>query len=162
MNWQSLWQNLPLLLHATWVSIQLLICALTVGLSMSVIFALTLENHKNIFTAIIKSYVFVFRGTPMLVQFFIIYYGAGQFKFITHGFLWIAFKQPFFCAAFTLALNTAAYTTELFRGAIRAIPHGEIEAAQAFGMSKFLIAIRVILTIYVLTRVWIEWVNIAN
>ena len=77
-------------------------------------------------------YMFYFRGTPLLVQIFLIYYGSGQFVPQLRALgLWDFFREPYFCAVLTLTLNTAAYTAEILRGAIRAVPYGEIEAARA-------------------------------
>ena len=90
--------------------------------------------------------MFFFRGTPLLVQIFLIYYGSGQFVSELRSLgLWQFFREPYFCAVLTLTLNTAAYTAEILRGAIRAVPFGEVEAGRAFGMSCGLILRRVIL-----------------
>jgi ABC-type arginine/histidine transport system permease subunit len=94
----------------------------------------------------VYAFTFYFRGTPLLVQIFLIYYGSGQFQeFLSDIGLWTYFRQAHFCAILTLALNTAAYTTEILRGAIQAVPHGEIEAARACGMSGSLLYRRIIL-----------------
>ena len=92
------------------------------------------------------AYMFYFRGTPLLVQIFLIYYGSGQFVPQLRALgLWDLFREPYFCAVLTLTLNTAAYTAEILRGAIRAVPFGEIEAARALGMSGGLRLRRIIL-----------------
>jgi ABC-type arginine/histidine transport system permease subunit len=89
---------------------------------------------------------FYFRGTPLLVQIFLVYYGSGQFQeLLTQTGLWIFFQEAWFCAVLTLTLNTAAYTSEILRGGIEAIPFGEIEAAKACGMSGSLLYRRIIL-----------------
>ena len=82
-----------------------------------------------------RGYVFVFRGTPLLVQLFVIYYGLASFPAVRASFLWPLLRDAFFCAVLSLALCTAAYQSEIFRGALAAIPHGQIEAARACGMS---------------------------
>jgi octopine/nopaline transport system permease protein len=81
-------------------------------------------------------YTTFFRGTPLLVQVFMIYYGLGQVWVIRHTFLWAAFKEPFFCAILALALNTSAYTANIIKGAIQSVPKGEIEAGAAFGLNR--------------------------
>jgi len=91
-------------------------------------------------------FIFYFRGTPLLVQLFLIYYGSGQFLgFLSAIGLWTFFRQAYFCAVLTLTLNTAAYTAEILRGAILAVPFGEIEAGLACGMSKAKLYRRIIL-----------------
>ena len=91
-----------------------------------------------------RSYVFVFRGTPLLVQIFLIYYGLGQFPEIRQSFLWPFLREPYWCALLALTLNTAAYCSEIIRGGILSVPFGQIEAARACGMSRSLIFRRII------------------
>jgi len=91
-------------------------------------------------------FVFYFRGTPLLVQLFLVYYGSGQFRVeLTELGLWSYFREAYFCAVFTLTLNTCAYTAEILRGAIQSVPKGEIEAGRACGMSGVLLYRRIIL-----------------
>ncbi|MCH7941876.1 MAG: ABC transporter permease subunit, partial [Proteobacteria bacterium] len=94
----------------------------------------------------VRAYVFYFRGTPLLVQIFLIYYGSGQFRdaFEAAG-LWVFFREPYFCAVLSLTLNTAAYTAYILRGAIQNVPFGEVEAARACGMSRGLLYRRIVL-----------------
>lgn len=90
-------------------------------------------------------FIFVFRGTPMIVQIFTIYYGAGQFRVELVGLgIWWFFREPFWCAVLALALNTAAYTAEIERGAYLSIPKGQFEAAHALGMNRWLLFRRII------------------
>jgi octopine/nopaline transport system permease protein len=93
---------------------------------------------------IARAYIFVFRGSPLLVQMFLIYYGLGQFAFIRGSILWPLLRDPFSCAVISLALCTAGYTAEIFRGGLQAVPALQIEAARACGMSGFLILRRII------------------
>jgi His/Glu/Gln/Arg/opine family amino acid ABC transporter permease subunit len=92
------------------------------------------------------SFIFYFRGTPLLIQIFLIYYGSGQFQeLLSQIGLWTFFREAHFCAILSLTLNTAAYTAEILRGSIQAVPFGEIEAARAAGMSRGLQYRRIIL-----------------
>lgn len=104
-------------------------------------------------------YVFFFRGTPLLAQIFLIYYGSGQFR---HGLeavgLWQFFREPWFCAILTLTLNTTAYSSEIFRGALLAVPRGEIEAAKALGLST-LQRLRFVLFPRALAAAWPAYTN---
>lgn len=131
-------QSLPALLHGLLLTIALLITAIACGLSLALLFSFCLTRSiHSLLSVIIHLYLWIFRGTPTLVQIFIIYYGAGEIGFIHHSFLWQAFKHPFFCASLALGLNTGAYTTALFSGTISAIPKGEVEAGLAHGLSTF-------------------------
>ena len=82
-------------------------------------------------------FIYIFRGTPLLIQIFIIYYGLSQFEWLRESPLWIVFKEAYWCAIIAFALNTAAYTAEIFRGAIVQTPKGEVEASVAYGMSRW-------------------------
>ena len=87
---------------------------------------------------LVGAYVFVFRGTPLLVQLFLVYYGLSQFPEVRHSFAWPFLRDPFWCAVLTLSLNTGAYTSEIIRGALAAVPAGQVEAARACGMPRTL------------------------
>lgn len=119
--------------------------SLVIGLLLAVPLAVLRNSGSWLVQAPIRAFIYFFRGTPLLVQMFLVYYGFGQFEFLRESFLWPAFKEAYFCALLTFTLNTCAYTTEIIRGAIKATPHGEIEAAMAAGMSRLLMFRRVIL-----------------
>lgn len=129
-------QYWPQLLSGTLTTIELMLLSLAFGLGMAIFMTLCLALKKPYLTIPINIFIFLIRGTPMLVQIFIIYYGSGQFDFIRASFLWLILKQPFACAVIALAINTSAYTTVLFTGAINSVPPGEIEACKAIAMSK--------------------------
>ena len=90
-------------------------------------------------------YIFFLRGTPLLVQLFLVYYGLAQFEAVRQSAFWPVLRDPYWCAVITLTLHTAAYIAEILRGAIQAIPPGEIEAARALGMSRGQALLRIIL-----------------
>jgi octopine/nopaline transport system permease protein len=97
-----------------------------------------------------RAYVFVFRGTPLLVQIFLIYYGLGQFRPSLQAMgLWTFFREPYWCALLALTLNTAAYASEIIRGGLQAVPYNQVEAARACGMSGFLLFRRIVFPIAV-------------
>lgn len=90
------------------------------------------------------AYIFVFRGSPLLIQMFLLYYGVSQFSEVRHSFAWPVLRAPFNSAVISLALCTAGYTAEIFRGGLLAVPTQEIEAAKAIGMSGFTLFRRII------------------
>jgi octopine/nopaline transport system permease protein len=97
-----------------------------------------------------QAYVFVFRGTPLLVQIFLIYYGLGQFRpTLQEWGLWTFFREPYWCAVLALTLNTAAYASEIMRGGLQSVPYNQVEAARACGMSGFLLFRRIVFPIAV-------------
>ena len=119
--------------------------ALIIGGALSVPLAIVRARKQPVLNQLVWSYVYVFRGTPLLVQLYLIYYGLGQFEAVRDSFLWPIFKEAWWCTLIAFVLNTAAYTTEIFRGAIEATPFGEVEAAKASGMSESQTMRRIIL-----------------
>lgn len=113
----------------------LTLASLVIGLLLSVPLAFLRASGNRYASVPVLAYTYVFRGTPLLVQLFIIYYGLGQIDFIRSSFLWYILRDPFWCSLLAFSLNSAAYTTEVFRGGILAVPPGMIDAAQAIGMT---------------------------
>lgn len=106
---------------------------------------LNLIRVTRIGNAIASAFVFLFRGSPLLVQIFMIYYGLASFGFIRHSFLWPFFREPYWCGLLALILNDAAYTSEILRGGLRAVPKGAVEAAHVSGMGWPTVFRRVVL-----------------
>jgi len=145
MDFSIITENFGIYLEGLWNTVQLVSLSLFIGLLMAIPLAVFVTS-KNIFVnGPIRAYVYFFRGTPLLVQMFLIYYGMGQFEAVRSSILWPLFREAYFCALFAFTLNTAAYTTEIIRGAIVATPHGEIEAAKSTGMSRLLMLRRIVL-----------------
>ncbi|QTM01493.1 arginine ABC transporter permease ArtM [Mannheimia sp. ZY171111] len=117
-------------------SLSLMVVALVIGfvLAVSLTFLLSMENRPVKW--IINGFLTLFTGTPLLVQFFLIYYGPGQFEWITQSVAWVLLSDAWFCAVLALSLNSAAYSTLLFYGAVKAIPKGQWETCAALGLSR--------------------------
>ena len=115
----------------------------TGGILALVIVALRVSGNP-ILSGFAKGYIFVFRGSPLLIQMFLVFYGLAQFSFIRYSFLWPFLREPVVCAILSLALCTAGYTAEIFRGGIRAVSPKEVEAARSIGMSRLLLVRRII------------------
>ena len=131
--------SFPKLLNATLVTLKLLSLSLIFGLILGLFFAI-LRLNKNIFlNRFSYFYSYIFRGTPLLVQIFIIYFGLGQIEFLRSSFLWIILKEPYWCAIIAFSLNTGAYTSEILRSAFETINKGFIEAGDSLGISKRII-----------------------
>lgn len=127
------------------VTVQLVFLSLVIGLVLAIPLAIGRSSRHRWISLPIYAYTYVFRGTPLLIQLYIIYYGVVFFDGIQETFLWPLLREAFYPALIAFTLNTAAYTTEIFRGAIKATPRGEIEAARAYGMSNALMMRRIIL-----------------
>jgi His/Glu/Gln/Arg/opine family amino acid ABC transporter permease subunit len=124
------------ILSGVGTTLLLLVITLILGLILSLIFASVKFYNIPVFTQIINGIVFIVRGTPFLVQLFIIYYGPLQFSWLSHSLLGVPFKSATFCALLGLTLNTTAYTSSLFYGAMKNLPKGEIIAAKAIGLGR--------------------------
>ena len=131
--------SFPKLLSAALITLKLLSVSLIVGLFIGLFFAI-LRLNKNIFiNKFAYGYSYIFRGTPLLVQIFIIYFGLGQIEYLRSTVLWVILKEPYWCAIIAFALNTGAYTSEILRSAFQTIKPGIIEAGKSLGVSNKII-----------------------
>ena len=145
MDLEIIRESLGLYLQGLWTTVWMVAVAVVVGLCLAVPLAVARTSRNPLINWPVWAYTYFFRGTPLLIQLFLIYYGLGQFQFIQGSVLWPLLKEAWFCALLAFALNPAAYTTEILRGAIEVTPTGEVEAAKAAGMSPFLMLRRIIL-----------------
>ncbi|MEN9755407.1 MAG: hypothetical protein RLZ07_1789 [Pseudomonadota bacterium] len=138
----------PTLLAAVPVTLTLTFFSALIGNSLAVPVAVASLSPNPLLRYPSAFYIFVMRGTPLLAQTYLIYYGLGELlpgTWVQKSFLWPYLRDGFWYAIFAFSLNTAGYTGEILRGAIMAVPKGEIEAARAYGFSKSLIFWRVTL-----------------
>ena len=136
MDLELMINSLPKLLNAAVITLKLLSVSLIIGLFIGLFFAI-LRLNKNIFiNRFAYGYSYVFRGTPLLVQIFIIYFGLGQIEYLRSTVLWVILKEPYWCAIIAFALNTGAYTSEILRSAFQTIKPGIIEAGKSLGISN--------------------------
>ena len=129
-------EHLPRLLKAAKLTIELTILSLFFGIFVGIFFAILRTSNNKILFYISYYYSYVLRGTPLLVQIFIVYFGLAQLEWIRESFLWIFLKEPYSCAILAFTLNTGAYSSENFRSAFETINKGIVEAAQGLGLSK--------------------------
>tara|TARA_B100000579_G_scaffold30494_1_gene21453 strand:- start:167 stop:841 length:675 start_codon:yes stop_codon:yes gene_type:complete len=139
MDLELMFNSFPKLLSATLVTIKLLSASLFFGLIIGLLFAI-LRLNKNIFiNRFAYGYSYVFRGTPLLVQIFIIYFGLAQIEYLRTSMLWVILKEPYWCAIIAFTLNTGAYTSEILRSAFQTIKPGIIEAGKSLGLPSKII-----------------------
>jgi len=127
------------------LTLQLTVLSLGAGALLAAGLVAMQHDRFPLLAFIAKPYVFIFRGSPLLVQMYLIYFGLGQFPALRASFLWPFLREPYWCALLALALNEAAYSSEIMRGALRSVPSGYIEAGKACGMSSFLLLRRIII-----------------
>ena len=136
MDLELMTNSFPKLLSATMVTLKLLSVSLIIGLFIGLFFAI-LRMNKNLFiNKFAYGYSYIFRGTPLLVQIFIIYFGLGQIEYLRSTFLWVVLKEPYWCAIIAFSLNTGAYTSEILRSAFQTIKPGFIEAGKSLGLPR--------------------------
>lgn len=132
-----MFEYIPDIIQGLPTSLSLTIISLLVALVLALLFTIVLTLRPVVLTQLVQGYITLFTGTPLLVQIFLIYYGLGQFDWIKQTpWLWNMLSQPWLCAMVALALNSAAYTTQLFYGAVKAIPSGQWQSCEALGMSR--------------------------
>ncbi len=142
---EILLQYWPRLLDGTLMTIKLTLLGALIAAAFAPVFALIRVQAPMALQAPLRIYISFMRGTPLLAQLFLIYYGSGQFRlFLTEWGLWHFFRDPFNCALLAFALNSTAYQTEILRGGIMGVNSGEIEAAKAVGMSRLTTLRRVV------------------
>lgn len=141
MDFSLVIESLPIYLDGLWTTVWMVLCALIIGLTVAIPLAVARNSHNYAFSGPAWTFIYFFRGTPLLVQLYLIYYGMDQF-FPVKGTLW---EHAWFCALIAFVLNTSAYTAEIIRGAINGLPKGEVEAAKAYGMSTWKTYRRIIL-----------------
>lgn len=145
MDLSLVFENSHFFVEGVLNTIALVAMSLLFGGLLSIPLAILRAERHPIFSPMIWAYTYFFRGTPLLIQTFLIYYGLGQFELVRESILWPFFREAWYCALLAFSLNSAAYTTEIFRGAIEATPLGEVEAAKASGMSRMTQLRRIIL-----------------
>ena len=145
MSFDAIADNLPLYLSGAWTTLRLLAMSLALGLLAAIPLGVMRASSRRRWWLPVACFTFVVRGTPLLVQLFLLYYGLAQFEAVRSGVLWPLLSSAWFCAVAAFAINTCAYTTEIVAGAIRATPAGEVDAARSVGMPWTLMVRRILL-----------------
>ena len=127
--------NWTLFAEGVWITVQLTVLALCVGFLIALPAGLVRARRVPGVERAVGAYVYLFRGTPLLVQTFLIYYGLAQFDWVRESWAWVFLREPWWCALIAFSLNSGAYMTEIVRGAVETTPRGELEAAKALGLS---------------------------
>ena len=129
------------------LTLQVVIIATILGFILAILVALMRISGRGILSIPAYYFVYLIRGTPLLLQLYFVYYGLGQFSFIRESFLWPILREPYWCGIITLTISTGAYSSEIIRGGIMSVSKGYLEASNALGMSKFMTFMKVTLPI---------------
>lgn len=144
MDFAFIAEVFPKLLAGLPLTLLLAVLALVGGGTIALLLS-GLRSSSWVGARIADFYVYIFRGSPLLIQIFLIYYGLAQFPGVRHSFLWPLLREPYVCATLALMLNDAAYTSEILRGGLRAVSTGAIEAAKVTGMTRATMLRRIVL-----------------
>lgn len=144
-DYNVVWEALPMYFGGLLTTLKLLAISLFFGLLAAIPLGLMRVSKQPAINLTAWLYTYVIRGTPMLVQLFLIYYGLAQFEAVRESFLWPLLSSATFCACLAFGINTSAYTAEIIAGSLKATPHGEVEAARALGLSRAQVWRRILL-----------------
>jgi len=134
-GWELFVKWWPKMLDGAALTLEIVAIAVLAGLLLALPLGIARASRHWQVRLLPSVYIFFFRGTPLLLQLFIVYYGLSQFEAVRKSLLWPYLRDPYWCALLAMTLHTAAYIAEIMRGAIHAVPPGEVEAARALGMS---------------------------
>lgn len=127
------------------ITAEVVLISCSIGFVLAYPIALARMSRNRVVSSLALSYATFFRGTPLLCQLYLVYYGAGELRpSLTDAGLWWFFRDAFYCCIFAFTLNTAAYQSEILRGAVQSVPKGQIEAARALGLTRYAIARHVV------------------
>lgn len=143
--WLAIVNAIPKLWEGAQLTLELVGRSVVFGLLLAIPVGIARSSKKWYIRVIPSTYVFLIRGTPLLLQLFFVYYVLAQLPIVRDSFLWPYLRKPYWCALLALTLHTAAYISEIIRGSIKTIPQGEIEAAQALGMNRLQTLLYIIL-----------------
>jgi arginine/ornithine transport system permease protein len=135
MNFELVFRHWDLFLGGIWVTLHLTALALFFGFLIALPASLSLVRRSRL-SPLVRAYVYVFRGTPLLVQTYLVYYGLAQFEFVRESWSWFFLREAWWCAVIVFSLNSGAYAAEILRGAISTTPKGEIDGARSLGLSE--------------------------
>ena len=147
MRFELMYDSFFKIIQGIPLTLQVVIIATILGFIMAILVALMRISGRGILSIPAYYFVYVIRGTPLLLQLYFVYYGLGQFSFIRESFLWPILREPYWCGIITLTISTGAYSSEIIRGGIMSVSKGYLEASNALGMSKFMTFMKVTLPI---------------
>ena len=145
IDWTLVIDSLPAYWRGLQVSLLLMLICVSASFVLSVPLAIARVSRHAWLSKPVFLYTYVIRGTPLLVQLYMIYFGLPQFEWLRESAAWPLFRNAWFCAWLAFALNSTAYTTEILAGGLRQTSSGEVEAARSLGMSTFTIYRRILL-----------------
>ena len=118
------------------LTLQVVSISTILGIFLAVAVALMRISGNRLMSLPAYYFVYLIRGTPLLLQLYFVYYGLSQFEVIRESILWPILKEPYWCGIITLTISTGAYSSEIIRGGILSVSKNYIEASGALGLSQ--------------------------
>ena len=137
LDFALMWSSLPQVLRGLQLTVEITLAVLFLGLAIAFPVALAAGARAKALNAASQAYMLFFRGTPALVQIFLLYYGTGQFPVLRETWIWPILRDPYWCVVLALGLNSGAYVGRMLAGALANLPRGPVEAAAALGMRRW-------------------------
>ena len=147
MRFELMYESFFKILEAVPLTLEVVLISTFLGFGLAIIVALMRISDNKFYSVPAYSFIYVIRGTPLLLQLYFVYYGISQFSFIRESFLWPILREPFWCGIITLTISTGAYSAEILRGGIQSVSQGYIESGKALGLGRVSLFFRIVMPI---------------
>jgi len=147
MRFELMYESFFKILEGVPLTLEVVLISTFLGFGLAIIVALMRISDNKFYSVPAYSFIYVIRGTPLLLQLYFVYYGISQFSFIRESFLWPILREPFWCGIITLTISTGAYSAEILRGGIQSVSQGYIESGRALGLGRVSLFFRIVMPI---------------
>ena len=136
MRFELMYESFFKIVEGIPLTLQVVSISTILGIFLAVAVALMRISGNRLMSLPAYYFVYLIRGTPLLLQLYFVYYGLSQFEVIRESILWPILKEPYWCGIITLTISTGAYSSEIIRGGILSVSKNYIEASGALGLSQ--------------------------
>ena len=147
MRFELMYESFFKILKGVPLTLEVVFISTLLGFGLAIIVALMRISDNKLYSVPAYSFIYLIRGTPLLLQLYFVYYGISQFSFVRESFLWPILREPFWCGIITLTISTGAYSAEIIRGGIQSVSQGYIESGKALGLSRFPLFFKIVMPI---------------
>ena len=147
MRFELMYESFFKILKGVPLTLEVVFISTLLGFGLAIIVALMRISDNKLYSVPAYSFIYLIRGTPLLLQLYFVYYGISQFSFVRESFLWPILREPFWCGIITLTISTGAYSAEIIRGGIQSVSQGYIEAGKALGLGRIALFFRIVMPI---------------
>ena len=147
MRFELMYESFFKILEGVPLTLEVVLISTFLGFGLAIIVALMRISDNKFYSVPAYSFIYVIRGTPLLLQLYFVYYGVSQFSFVRESFLWPILREPFWCGIITLTISTGAYSAEILRGGIQSVSQGYIESGKALGLGRVSLFFRIVMPI---------------